>query len=103
MRAKTRAGWAAATCALWLLSAGALAQGPQRMEPGRDANGNTARRMMAADRPDQLAPDAAEPPRRGNRLSPEERRQLRRDVHQAGRDLYPERIPPGRRGEMRRQ
>ena len=33
------------------------------------------------------------------RMSPEERRQLRRDVHQAGRDIYPERTLPqdGRR------
>jgi uncharacterized membrane protein len=34
----------------------------------------------------------------GNRLSPEERRQLRRDVHDAGRDLYLDRERPGRRG-----
>ncbi len=30
----------------------------------------------------------ANEPQRQQRLSPEERRQLRRDVHQAGRDLY---------------
>lgn len=28
---------------------------------------------------------------RGQRLSPEERRQLRRDIHDAGRDIYPAR------------
>jgi hypothetical protein len=36
-------------------------------------------------------------------MSPEERRQLRRDVHQAGRDLYPERMRAGRRGDLRGQ
>ena len=34
-------------------------------------------------------------------MTPEERRKLRQDVHQAGRDLYPERMRERRR-EMRR-
>jgi hypothetical protein len=53
-------------------------------------------------RPEQVSPrDGATPPG-DNRLSPDERRQLRRDVHEAGRDLYSDRMPPGRR-EQRRQ
>jgi hypothetical protein len=50
--------------------------GPQRMLPAQQ-------RDEAAGRND-MAPG-------GGRLTPEERRQLRRDVHEAGRDLYPER------------
>ena len=34
-------------------------------------------------------------------MTPEERRKLRQDVHEAGRDLYPERMRERRR-EMRR-
>lgn len=29
----------------------------------------------------------------GARMSPEERRQLRRDIHEAGRELYPRELP----------
>jgi hypothetical protein len=54
---------------------------------------------MAPDsRPAQAATEDAVSQRR---MTPEERRQLRRDVHQAGRDLYPERMRERRR-EMRR-
>jgi hypothetical protein len=58
--------------------------------------------MQAEQRPDQISPREGRMQDGGNRLSPEERRQLRRDVHDAGRDLYPDRMPPGRR-EPRRQ
>lgn len=103
MKAKRMTGWAAVAGGLWLLVAGASAQGPQRMGPGRNASGDGPQRMMPAERRlEQPSPDDAEPRGSGQRLSPEERRQLRRDVHQAGRDLYPERMPPGRR-ESRRQ
>jgi hypothetical protein len=71
--------------------AGAAAQGPQRMIPSDQ-------------RSDSSSADSAEAgDRRGGRMSPEERRQLRRDVHQAGRDIYPERMRAMRRGEGRGQ
>lgn len=83
--------------------AGAAAQGSQRLGPGRHADGDGPRRMIQSEqRSESSSADSAEArDRRGGRLSPEERRQLRRDVHQAGRDLYPERTRAGRRGEMR--
>ena len=103
MTAKRGAGWAGVACVLWLLVADASAQGPQRQRPGREANGGGPQRMMPVERRrESLLPRDAELPAGGNRLSPEERRQLRRDVHDAGRDLYPDRMPPGRR-EFRRQ
>lgn len=37
-----------------------------------------------------------EMPAGGGRMSPEERRQLRRDINEAGRDLYPPRERPPR-------
>ncbi|MFZ2627912.1 MAG: hypothetical protein WAX67_03415 [Rugosibacter sp.] len=40
--------------------------------------------------------------RRRENMSPEDRRQLRRDVRDAGRDIYPERMPPGRRDSRHR-
>lgn len=46
--------------------------------------------MLPVQRPDETAGRGDVVPG-GGRLSPEERRQLRRDVHEAGRDLYPER------------
>jgi len=58
--------------------------------------------MPVEQRPEQFSPRDAPGPSGGGRLSPEERRQLRRDVHDAGRDLYPDRMPVGRR-EPRRQ
>lgn len=77
-------------------------------EAGAQGIGRPARgRGMEGGRPPHVQPgsqyQALQPPqgddtaRRGGRLTPEERRQLRRDVHQAGRDLYPERPSPGRR------
>jgi len=38
----------------------------------------------------------AHDPRRGQHLSPEERRQLRRDIGDHGRDVYRDRRPPPR-------
>ncbi len=101
--AKRRAIWAGAASALWLLAAGASAQGPHRPGGGRnlDGGGPGPQRMMAAEqRP--MAPRDDLAPGSGNRLSPEERRQLRRDVHEAGRDIYSDRMAPGRREPRRR-
>ncbi|MCK9389531.1 MAG: hypothetical protein M0Q22_14190 [Sulfuritalea sp.] len=102
MTAKRRARWAGFAMVLWLLAAAASAQGPHRPQ-GRNASGGGPQRMMPDERrPAQISPDDAAAPASGSRLTPEERRQLRRDVHDAGRDLYPERMPSGRR-EPRRQ
>lgn len=64
-------------------------QGP-RPEPQRDAARPEPQR-------DMRAPGDAE---RG-RMSPDERRQLRRDIQDAGRDIY-RRAPPPPRREQRR-
>jgi len=99
--AKRKARWASVASVLWLLAAGASAQEPQRPPQERDGDG-PQRMMPAGQRTEQFSPRDVMAPGGGNRLSPEERRQLRRDVHEAGRDLYPGRMPPGRR-ESRRQ
>lgn len=101
MNSKRSVGWAAVAGALWLLMTGAAAQGPQRPGPGRDAGGDGPQRLMPVERRlEQLSPDG-DARGRGQRLSPEERRQLRRDVHDAGRDLYPHRMSAGRREQRR--
>ena len=98
MTAKRRAKLAGVASAMWLLAAGASAQEPQGPPPGRGANGGGPQRMMPVEqRPGQLPPRDASVPGSGRRLSPEERRQLRRDVHDAGRDLYSGRMSSGRR------
>ncbi|NTV09292.1 MAG: hypothetical protein HGA47_00770 [Zoogloea sp.] len=51
---------------------------PRQFEPPRFA-------------PEPQRTNDAEEQRGGRRLSPEERRQLRRDIHDAGRDIYGER------------
>jgi hypothetical protein len=101
--AKRRAIWSSVASVLWLLAAGASAQGPDRPGGGRNGNGGGPgpQRMMAPEQRPMASRDEAAPAG-GSRLSPEERRQLRRDVHEAGRDIYPDRMPPGRR-EPRRQ
>ena len=74
-----------------------MGQGPQRQQRTR-GDGAGPQGMGPAARPAQFAAgDAAAP--HGGQMSREERRQLRRDVHDAGRDLYPER----RRGGNREQ
>ena len=105
MSAKRGLGWTAVAGILWLTVAAAAAQGPQRMGPGRHADGDGPRRMFPAEQRVEPGPgDSAEAgDRRGGRLSSEERRQLRRDVHQAGRDIYPERMRAMKRGEGRGQ
>lgn len=103
-----RAAWAAMTAALWLLASAASAQGPQRFGPGRSASGDGPRRMVPAEqRPGpgqqrEAEQGDGEARQRGHRMSPEERRQLRRDVHDAGRDLYPGRMT-SRRSEAGRE
>lgn len=94
---KRRVGWAVVTAALWLLATGASAQVPQPIGSGRGASSDGPHRLMPAeDRPGRALRDG-EAQERMHRLSPEERRQLRRDVHEAGRDLYPGRRAPDRR------
>ncbi|MDP1735739.1 MAG: hypothetical protein Q8L44_15395 [Sulfuritalea sp.] len=84
---------------LWFLATAAAAQGPFRQQQGRNAGGGPQRMMPAEQRPQQFSP--RDESRGGGRLSPEERRQLRRDVHEAGRDLYSDKMPPGRRESRR--
>jgi len=98
------AKWTGVAAVLLLLAADVSAQGAFRPMRGRGGDGGGPQRIA----PDQRQPSVQErrlddsAPRDGRRrLSPEERRQLRRDVHDAGRDLYPERMRPGP-GEPRR-
>ena len=79
--------WIGITASLLLLAAEVSAQGMPR--PARDRDGPRQQRMMPDSRPSQFAAEEASGQRQ--RMTPEERRQLRRDVHDAGRDLYPER------------
>lgn len=101
MTARRKAGWAGVAGVMWLLAMGASAQESRRPPQGRDGDGSQ-RMLPVEQRSEQLSPRDVMPPGGGNRLSSEERRQLRRDVHDAGRDLYPGRMAPGRR-EFRRQ
>lgn len=113
MKAGCRANWAAKwtglATALLLLATDVSAQGqqqppspdrgvdarPQQMGQGphqQRGRGNGAGPQQGAAPtagPAQFAADGGAP--RGGQMSREERRQLRRDVHEAGRDLYPER------------
>lgn len=103
MTATRSAKWAGMVAVLWLLVVDASAQGSSHPRPGRDAGGGSPQRMMPVEqRPEPVFARDVPEPSGGTRLSPEERRQLRRDVNEAGRDLYSDRMPPGRRG-MRRQ
>jgi hypothetical protein len=111
--------WAAIATTL-LLACGASAQGlqaqpaggrgddarPQRMGPGSMGPGPHGQHRGRGDgsgpqgmgppvRSAQFAADDPAAPR-GAQMSREERQQLRRDVHEAGRDLYPERRRGGR-------
>lgn len=101
--------WVGTAAALLLLAFGASAQGQQHLppEPGDAAgpprmgqgehrqqrgrrDGSGPQGMVPTSQSTQLADGEAAAPR-GRQMSREERRQLRRDVHEAGRDLYPER------------
>jgi hypothetical protein len=90
--------WMMLATAMLLFAAEVSAQGVPR--PMRERGGGPqSQRVMPEARPTQFNAEgeAAQKPR----MTPEERRQLRRDVHDAGRDLYPERMRERRR-EMRR-
>ena len=89
--------WIGLSAALLLAVTEAAAQGMGR--PMRDGDGPRPQRMMPDSRPAQAATEGTAAERQ--RMTPEERRKLRQDVHQAGRDLYPERMRERRR-EMRR-
>jgi hypothetical protein len=97
---RRKAGWVALVSALLLLATAASAQEiPRPRERAIERGG--PQQMLPAQGSGEAA-QSAEPERQGRSLSPEERRQLRRDVHEAGRDIYPDRMRQGRR-EMRRQ
>lgn len=82
--------------ALMLCMAEVSAQGMGR--PPRDRDGPRQQRIMPESRPTQFAPEGGAA---RQRMTPEERRKLRQDVHDAGRDLYPDRMRERRR-EFRR-
>lgn len=73
-----------------------MEQGPHRQQRGRgDGTGPHQGAGPMAGSAQYVAEGAGA--RRGGQMSREERRQLRRDVDQAGRDLYPERRGADRR------
>lgn len=115
MNAKPCAKWIGIAASLLLLAFDASAQG-QSGAPSDQGNGAGPQRMgqgphrQQRGRGDGAGPQGAAPTtgsalfvaddaaaHRGGQMSREERRQLRRDVDQAGRDLYPERRRAGRR------
>ena len=102
MTRKLSVRWACVASVLWLLASGAAAQGSRQAQQGREADDGPQRMVLEEQRPEQTTSRDGSESRKGHRLSPEERRQLRRDVHDAGRDLYPDRGPKDRR-ESRRQ
>ena len=79
-------------CAVAMLSLPVCAQMVHRHD--RDARRGGDERAEGQQRPQPASPDAqrADSPANG-RMSPEERRQLRRDINEAGRDIY-QRHPP---------
>lgn len=77
-------------CACASLAGVALAQGSPR-GPSGDRGRNLEREFapglgLGRDRPDERERESQREPR--YQMSPEERRQLRRDVNDAGRELY---------------
>ena len=97
MNSGHRVKWLVLAAALLLSAIDVAAQVKPGSLPERgDAVG---RRMMRDAQPTQFVLE--DDPARRRAMTPEERRQLRRDVHEAGRDLYPERMRERRR-EMRR-
>jgi len=78
---------------VWLLSAGANAEESRRPPPERTADGGGAPRVIPVEQRLQQFSPRDSSASGANRLSREERRQLRRDVHAAGRDLYSDRMP----------
>lgn len=73
-----------------------MAQQGQHRPPRGRGDGSGPHGMAPTARPAQFAADDPAAPR-GGPMSKEERRQLRRDVHDAGRDIYPERRRAGQR------
>ena len=96
MKAGSSKRWIGLAAAMLLCVTEVAAQGAGR--PLRDRDGPRQQRMAPDSRPAQFAPDGGV---ERQRMTPEERRKLRQDVHEAGRDLYPERMRERRR-EMRR-
>ncbi len=87
---------------LVLVAVLAFALAPAYADPGGDAQGrgrggrdaNPQGRQWEQDaRPQRQGPPAQRPGEdaRGQRLSPEERQQLRRDIKDAGKEIYPPR------------
>jgi len=72
-----------------------MGQGPHRQQSGRGSGASPQQGAAPTPGSAQFAADGDGAPR-GGQLSREERRQLRRDVHEAGRYLYPERRRGGR-------
>ncbi len=84
--------WIAVTAAL-MAAVPALAQSRHRPFFQREADGGMQRPPLRQDQGlREMQRD--EPRPQPGRMSPEERRQLRRDINEAGRDLY--RHPPRR-------
>lgn len=82
MKLSRKASWSAWWCVL-LLATVASAQDRQRGRQARPADDSRAEQRVAPGR------DTASEAGRAPGLSRDERRQLRQDIHQAGREIYP--------------
>lgn len=84
-------------CGLALVAGSARAEGPRRQawEGARSDTGIASAVSVAAPQ-SFLSQDAGDPRMRG-RMSPEERRRLREDISDAGRNLYSRDAPGPRR------
>ena len=89
--------WIAVTAALAAAMPACAQQPAQRQMPQWQGRGDTEHPFPPR-RQDQPPPDmGGQEPQHHGRMSPEERRQLRRDINEAGRELYrrnPQRPPP---------
>ena len=86
-------GWKRLAASLALMAALSAQAQPGRPMPPRP-HGDGERPMHHQIRADIAQRDALRPEHsHGARMSPEERRQLRRDIHDAGRALYPRDLP----------
>lgn len=85
----SRNGWKllAASAALMAFAPAYAQMRPRPMSTPR-ADGERGTPQQQLDPQSEMPQRQEVPPSSGARLSPEERRQLRRDIHDAGRELY---------------
>jgi hypothetical protein len=86
--------WYPWTFCLALITHSAVALGQSPPPRGEGAGRPEAPASRDAARPEPARPRPEEQERRASRLSPEERRELRQQIHEAGSDVYHRPKPP---------